>query len=1278
VSRLGNVITLIVRKLWTVIAVTLVVFALLMSLLRYSLPYLNEKKHLLEDYAMTHYGVNLAIDRIDAQWQGSGPALVLHDVKLTQDTRSPIELSIENINVKIKFWDSVLTGQLRSQNFDLEGLNLNVNVQQIETSNNSFPIVDALENLFLEQLQLFSITNSTVSIITTNTIESVNIDALTWINKGDRHQGQGRLRVAEIQSNSASFIINLLSVDDQINGMFYAKADSLDVSPWFNEFSELKSQLKEGRGNLEIWAKIEDRKVDKINGKINPSLFIWDDNGSIYETSVDAGTFVAQPTADEWLININNLSLTVMGKQSVTNWRASVDKLNNVRLNLRDNVDISPLIAFSKVINPALGAHIETLQPTAILNNMQMAYNANTGIRAILNISDVGWQQTQTVPSLSGLNLDMFVHDQKIFARLSSDQLTLNADNLFAVQHQLDFVNVPLDFYRSDGGWFVKSQGAKLSLSGWSLQTDFLYDTHSSFLSASGYTNSLPTQDIKNYLPQSILGDGAIGFLNRAFTANGEVANAKFLWQGAVNQFPFNHNQGVFQAQVDIQAADFIFSSQWPNISNMDIRLDFQNNNLSMVAPSGKLLDVALTNVKAHIPMLSSATDLIIEAEVTSQGDAVQQLMLQSSLADTLGKTLSKDVLVSQNIDAELSLYVPLDDPVSTSVSGLVNFNNNLIHVPSLRLDLEQVVGQLRFTNDKLRSTNVSAQILGQPTKLDFNSAQVEDKYRLDVIVNGNWDSSKSASLIGEELAELVSGSFKFNAAINATLQKNEFDYAATFYSDLRGTRTHLPSPFDKVTEQAKPLKLSANGNQQASNISLSIDDDIQFDGILPHKEKQFSRAHLALGETDFMGLGVGFSISADLPNVDLNLWYQTISAISASTGSSDNAIFPLPQRIFLETNALMLAGQTLNNADLTVKREDNGWLIDVSAEQAKAEVIVYNKWIEKGIDIDADFIRLEEYVSRSVNGHKEIVPQSLPPIKFKCRQCNLFGNNFGQVKFESYPNDDGLRLDSIKFDGPHGKLDATGQWHKRNGDHYTFIDGDLDSDDFGGLLKDFKFDSGIKDSEAEIDFTFTWKDSPMDFSFKHLDGELAWQLSDGYLTELSDKGSRIFTLLSLESLVRKLSLDFRDVFAKGFFYDDMRGTVQITEGKADTRDTSIDGGAGEMEIYGYTDLVTRELNYNVNFTPNVTGNLPVLVYFMVNPPTAIAALALDQVLTSTKVISNVNYSITGTLDEPILLETGRQSTNVELPARRNIEGSEQPFIPPSLQDTLRLEVNDG
>ena len=86
--------------------------------------------------------------------------------------------------------------------------------------------------------------------------------------------------------------------------------------------------------------------------------------------------------------------------------------------------------------------------------------------------------------------------------------------------------------------------------------------------------------------------------------------------------------------------------------------------------------------------------------------------------------------------------------------------------------------------------------------------------------------------------------------------------------------------------------------------------------------------------------------------------------------------------------------------------------------------------------------------------------------------------------------------------------------------------------------------------------------------------------------------------------------------------------------------------------MHGYTDLNAKQLNYQIEFTPNVTSSLPVIVAWMVNPATALAALALDQMLTSAKVISNIKFSLTGSLEDPQLQELGRDSKEISLPAR--------------------------
>ncbi|GBL03649.1 protease [Glaciecola sp. KUL10] len=1259
-------------------AITLVVFAILVSAVRYSLPYLNDQKHYIEEYVFSQYGVQLYIGSIDAKWQGSGPQLVLQNVSLPQSDVSPIELSIKDIYVHIEFWESLLNQRLVSKNFNLDGLALRVNVQQIEASDNDFPIIDALEGLFLEQLKVFSVTDSTVSIVTKNTSESVNIESLSWLNKGTRHQGQGRLQIAELANNSAYFVIDLYTVSESINGTVYAKAEALDISPWFNEFSQLQSQLKEGRGNFEVWGQIKARQLTKINGSIKPSQFVWQQGEAEFNSSIDGGTFSLIPNKSDWLFSVNALKLNVLGNSVSTSVNGKISADQQVSLSLGKVTDIAPFIEFASRLNPNTGDTILNIAPTASLTAFDLQINPQRNISISASLDDISWLAHNKIPGVNKLSADLYWHDDVLNLAISGESIQLTSTNIFDEDLLIDRLEIPIKALKHNESWEISADAIQLSSQTLNIESGLHYTARSNELSAFASIPSLTNQALKKYLPSKILGQKATGFLTRAFNENGRVESATALWQGELGNFPFDKNDGVFLANMSLKDSDFVFSSQWPQITNMDIDLNFVNNDLMMEASKGNLDSIALSNVNARIPVLSKSRDLIIEADIAATGTQVSRLMLKSSLSDSLGKLLSEDLIIDKQLEANLSLYVPLDSPADTSASGRVKFNENSVLLSKLDLKLESLEGELRFTDDSVKFNDMAAFLFKQPITIDYNSAVSDEGYRLDAIIEGKWDVDKTAQLIAQPLTKELDGEINWNGVVNATIQKEAFDYAATIFSSLKETNSSLPFPFATEQNQSLPLRIVSRGNNQASNLSVSLGDDVQFDGILPHKEKQFSRAHLALGKTDFIGLGLGLSISANLPQIDVLPWYQTIDAVIKSSTSSKKPVFPQPSRLFIETDTLVIAQQPFNDVDMVVKNENGNWLLDLNSDETKANITFYQEWLERGIKIEADFLRIDEFVKSDGQTKRDFEPQILPPIYFTCRQCEILSNKLGEVRIETFPNDDGMRIDKIFFNGEHGVFDADGQWYKRNGDHYTFINGDLESNDFGAFLKDFKFDSGIKDSEADIDFAITWKNSPLDFTFSELDGELQWNLSDGYLTELSDKGSRIFTLLSLESLVRKLSLDFRDVFAKGFFYDNMEGTIQITQGKADTRDTIIDGGAGEMTIYGYTDLDSRELNYNVSFTPKVTGNLPVLIYFMVNPPTAIAALALDQVLTSTKVISNVNYSITGTLDEPILLETGRDSTEVELPARRDIPTNDEPFIPPTVDDTITIEVDDS
>ena len=1280
-ASLSRITTYLLRKLWLTIACIVVLVAIFMSALRYTLPLLDEKKAVLESYVFDSYGVSLDIQSISSEWQSYGPSMVLSGVVLEANAESPIALTVDKIFVELDFWQSLLNLQLKSKNFALTGVKADLDLGKIQSSTQDFPIVAALESLFLDQLERFSLVDSEIQIRTINAESTYSIETLAWLNKGNRHQGNGRLRVDDVAENSAFIVIDLVDNNDQLDGLIYARADDIDMTVWMQAAAHFALPLTDGRGSFNLWAKIQDRAITAIRGDIKPSYVRWSDSKQEVETQLLSGQFVASPklNTNAWNINLNDFVISVNGETFSSDWGAQWSP-DTLQVKLLSALELTPMTPLISVFDQQAYAQINTMNARATLSEMWLGKNEQNTWLARINANNISWQGNAVIPGLSDANLTFDWYNQTGTGKFVAPRQNLDTETLLTRVSTLSKLELPFYLASTEDSLLLQIEDASLQLDDQlSVNIESSFDSLSRDLQIAATVAELPLSSITNYLPKPYLGEGTYKFLQSAFPAQGLVKKARIIHSGKIDEFPHVKGRGVFQASVDIEDADFVFSAGWSRLNDMYANLLFEGNKLVISAPSASMSDIQLNKVLATIPELKSKQTLTIEAEASGTGYSISQLLAQSPLQASIGRVLSKDVLVSNALNADLRLDIPLSKAANTRASGLVTLDNNFVQIPALDLELQQVTGKLRFDNDRISIDSASATLLEQLTNLSISGANSEQGYDLKVQADGLWDVAKLSSYFSPKLADWVQGESAWSIDSEILLKAGDYTYSASLTAPFIGVESALPAPFAKKRVASMPLNIRAQGDSLASNLTASMGEQVKFDGVIPHLEKQFSRAHLALGESDFIGLGVGFSIGADLPSVDVSEWYQALDTLLAGINDAGYSLFPTPERVFVEAKQLAIANQQLSDVDLTAKFNGDDWHLDVSADEAKAKLILHQAWLQKGIAIDADFVRLADWRSDESKIPQEIIPQQLPPISFKCKQCQLFNNDLGKVRFESYPNDDGMHLDLISVEGNSGKLNASGQWYKRNGDHYTFVSGDLESDDFGAFLSNFNLNTGIKDSESDMDFALTWKAAPFDFNFANLDGEINWRLSDGYLTELSDKGSRIFTLLSLESLVRKLSLDFRDVFAKGFFYDRMQGSIQITEGKADTRDTIIDGGAGDMQIYGYTDLVSQSLNYNVNFTPNVTGNLPVLVYFMVSPPTAIAALALDQVLTSTKVISNVNYSITGTLSEPVVLETGRESTEVELPARRTEDDEVlPPFIPPTVEDTLNMELNNG
>ena len=98
----------------------------------------------------------------------------------------------------------------------------------------------------------------------------------------------------------------------------------------------------------------------------------------------------------------------------------------------------------------------------------------------------------------------------------------------------------------------------------------------------------------------------------------------------------------------------------------------------------------------------------------------------------------------------------------------------------------------------------------------------------------------------------------------------------------------------------------------------------------------------------------------------------------------------------------------------------------------------------------------------------------------------------------------------------------------------------------------------------------------------------------------------RVLGLLSLTQLPRRLTLDFRDFFAKGFAFNHIDGNVRFGAGVARSDDMVIEGPAAQISIRGKTDLRAQRFDQTIEVLPK-SGNLLTVVGAVAGGPVGAA-----------------------------------------------------------------------
>jgi len=176
-----------------------------------------------------------------------------------------------------------------------------------------------------------------------------------------------------------------------------------------------------------------------------------------------------------------------------------------------------------------------------------------------------------------------------------------------------------------------------------------------------------------------------------------------------------------------------------------------------------------------------------------------------------------------------------------------------------------------------------------------------------------------------------------------------------------------------------------------------------------------------------------------------------------------------------------------------------------------------------------------------------------------------------------------------------------------------------------------------IDGGQTTADIDAIWPGPPSSFAMAKLQtGAITLKIAEGRILEAKPGVGRIFGLLSLSEIPRRLSLDFSDFFQSGLGFNSITGIFGLDKGNAYTSNLVIKSPAADIAISGRTGLRAKDYDQEMVVSPHTSATLPLVGAIAAGPVGAAAGLVLQGVLGKGigKAMGS-RYKVTGSWEKP-------------------------------------------
>jgi len=748
---------------------------------------------------------------------------------------------------------------------------------------------------------------------------------------------------------------------------------------------------------------------------------------------------------------------------------------------------------------------------------------------------------------------------------------------------------------------------------------------------------------VKRYLPAKHIKPSLYRWLSVALV-EGNAQRGTMRLSGPLDKFPFDNGEGIFRIESHFENTTLRYAELWPDAKNMSLDVVLDGMRLYSHRNSSNNEGNNIVDAKIEIPDLRHPI-LSIDAFATGSLESIREFSRNSPIASVFGGHLER-VSVDGDASFNLLLTYPISDRENYEFTTSIQTSGGTLSFSGFQPPLTDLNGIVTVSRDSISSESLFGRFLGEQVNINLRPAtEDESSYSIIAEANGRLTDTGLVTELAPPMENIIAGATDYRASIRFPRGglENPAPFQIVIDTNLDGMSIDLPVPLQKPANSEMPLSFSIEFPQEGSihsNGSLSADLNWTLAFLnLEESGWDFDRGTLTVGgelpePPDVRGL----HINGETDGVILDDWLALGRAKSGKTGVADRI-----RSIDLALGNLNVIGQDLKNHRIEVQRSGQDWLVMVSGDKVLGTVTVpYDFASGRPLVIDMESLILpgaDAELAEGRNENKTTDPRNIPPLSIKAANFALGDRFFGALNAEFLSTERGLQATSLVTRDASFSVEGSAGWLVDPSDNFsqsTYLNAKLKSTNIEATMKQLNYTPGIAGEDLEIDIDINWPGGPAEDFLDHINGEVGLRFGAGTLDDVEPGAGRVFGLMSVVALPRRLSLDFSDVFEKGFGFDTITGTFRIEKGQAYTCNLSLEGPAADVGIVGRAGLATRDYDQTAIVSANVGNTLPIVAAVVAGPQVAAALLIFSQIFKKPlQEVGQIYYGIDGSWDEP-------------------------------------------